>query len=418
MNIPTHRRGVDAIIAPQGSLDATAADDLAEAVQGATANLEGDLIIDLGRVDYLCSAVLRVIVMARRSMKSLPGSLEIVNTQAPVRRVFELCGLRDMLAEQDRMRLRIWGARGSIPSPLSPNTVEEKIVAALSGASAEDVQSPDAVRRFVESLPEHSRRTVGGNTACVEVRVGRRLIILDAGTGIRSLGATLMPRDFGQGNGRAHLLFSHTHWDHIMGLPFFAPAYVPGNEILVAGGHPQLEQRLRTQQGRHFFPVALDDMGATFTFRQLTPDHSDDLDGVTLRTARMCHPGGSFSYRLEYGGKSLIYATDVEFKDFKAKDVDRYMDFFSDADVLIFDSQYTLQETVDKQDWGHSSPMIGAEISAAAGVKTLLLFHHEPTATDERLAATLARARDFAELTAPEHHFEIDLAREGLDMQV
>lgn len=414
MRISTRLENSAAVIAFEGRLDIHSAEAASQAVRRAMDGLVGDLVLDFAKIEHIGSAGLQVIVMAQKMMADRPGQLKIVKASAFARRVFEMGGLTHLLSSGDQMSIRIWGARGSLPSPLTSDAVAGKIVRAMSAAKVEHLANVYAARQFVQGLPALQQGTAGGHTSCVEVRAGDSLFILDAGTGIRPLGLQLMSGPFGQGQGRAFLLISHTHWDHIMGLPFFTPAYVRGNRVEVCGGHEDLMERLRAQQQPEFFPVQLDEMGADFTFRLITEGQHHDLGGVVVRTTQLDHPGGSFGYRLEYGGKSLVYATDVEIREFKAETLDRYIDFFAETDVLIFDSQYSLEDSVNRQDWGHSSSMIGAEIAAEANAKTFLMFHHEPTASDDALERSLETTRAYLKQTAPDVHCAVHIAREGL----
>ena len=167
------------------------------------------------------------------------------------------------------MKVKFWGVRGSLPAPIPPPEIEEKIVQALCGASGVDLSDARSVRNYVKSLPYHQRATTGGNTSCVEVQGENTEIILDAGSGIRQLGIDLMQGPCGQGQGVIHLLISHTHWDHIMGFPFFTPAYAPGNQIIIYGRHPRIKERFQDQHHPDHFPVSLETMSADLQFVQL-----------------------------------------------------------------------------------------------------------------------------------------------------
>ena len=413
MKIHTRLAGANCVIALAGRLDAHNADDVSEAVKRAAANLAGDLILDMASVETISSAGVRSLLIAYQTMTQRPGKLEIINVRPIVQQVLRICQLSRLLGTEESMTLRVWGARGSLPTPLDSAAIEEKILWALRTATSGDVSSEDAARRFLANQAALAKGTAGGNTACVEVRLGGRVFILDAGSGLRPLGQRLMGERFGEGKGRAHLFVSHTHWDHIMGFPFFAPAYVAGNEIEIHGGHADLEARFVGQQPPEYFPVPLSAMAANIGFHVLSETRAHDLEGIIVRMSKMNHPGGSFSYRLQYGDKSVVYATDVELQSDK---LDPYIDFFANADVLILDSQYSLEETVAKQDWGHSSPLMGADIAAEANVKTFLMFHHEPTATDEDLTRSLEGAREYLRHSAPDSQCTIDVAWEGLEM--
>ncbi|MGB5920670.1 MAG: MBL fold metallo-hydrolase, partial [Syntrophobacteria bacterium] len=156
------------------------------------------------------------------------------------------------------MKVKFWGVRGSLPAPIPPTEIENKIVQALGGASGVDLDDIEAIENYVRALPFYQRTTTGGNTSCVEVCGDNTKIILDAGSGIRQLGIELMQGPCGKGKGTVHLLISHTHWDHIMGFPFFTPAYAAGNQVLIYGRHPRIKERFQDQHHPDHFPVSLE----------------------------------------------------------------------------------------------------------------------------------------------------------------
>jgi len=225
---------------------------------------------------------------------------------------------------------------------------------------------------------------VGGNTSCIEVRCGATKIILDAGTGIRALGDKLMR----EGAVEATLLLSHVHWDHIQGIPFFVPAYVPSSQIQIVGsanGVMSLRDALAYQMTTPVFPVRLDQLGAKIGWREVQSGERFRINDVQVRVARQNHPGGSFAYRLDWNGRSVVYATDTEH--YACIDPELYS-LARGADVLIYDSQYTPEEyrgtapNNSKVGWGHSTYVAGVELAKAAGVGQYVLFHHDPRRTD------------------------------------
>ena len=246
------------------------------------------------------------------------------------------------------MEIRFWGVRGSIASP-GPETA-----------------------------------SVGGNTSCVEVMCGEQRIVLDAGTGLRALGNALVATREPQS---LALLLSHFHWDHIQGLPFFVPAYMPQTKLTIVGasdGRHSLRDKLSRQMTEPHFPVQLDDLSAQLTYREARPMQSFELGDVHVKVARLNHPGGVFAYRLDHEGTSIVYATDTE----HYACVDPALkNLAQGADVLIYDAQYTEEEYQSKVGWGHSTYVAGAEVAKAAGVKRLVLFHHDPQRTDEGVVA-------------------------------
>lgn len=312
------------------------------------------------------------------------------------------------------MQVTIWGARGSIPTPIRPEEIKEKIITAMLGVS--QVQDNDLrealaatilglpqptspqpeprtlIETYLEGLSPLADGTASGNTACIEIQTDHHLFIIDAGSGIRELGLELMKGDCGQGNGVIHLLFSHPHWDHIQGFPFFRPAFVPGNQIHIYSVH-DMESVLRRQQEFINFPVPLDYMAADFHFHGIEPEQVLEFGELRIRNLRNNHPGDAYSYRFEHGNKVFVYASDAAFV--HGADVQPHVNFFANADVLIFDTQFTQRESDEKEDWGHSSSFVGVELAHLANAKTLLLYHYDPTYSDKDLEKILTDTLKF-----------------------
>ncbi|MCC7207577.1 MAG: MBL fold metallo-hydrolase [Anaerolineae bacterium] len=321
------------------------------------------------------------------------------------------------------MRVKFWGARGGIPVPMSEVQLREKMREALFNAVGVDLTDWDAIDRYLERLPRRISSTAGGNTTCIEVRGDDFLFILDCGSGIRLLGKELLKGPFGSGQGEAHILVTHTHWDHIQGFPFFDPAFVAGNRLHFHSPFPDLRARFEDQQREVYFPVTMDFMHAERTWEILDPAETVTIAGVRVSMILLSHPGGAYAYRLEHGGKSVILATDGEYHRMDAESTARYVEFFKGADLLIFDAQYSFEQAIDeKRDWGHSTPKMGAELAFRAGVKRLALTHHDQMASDDRLWDSLPEAynhlafRGRASGSAVET--EVLLAEEGLEIEV
>jgi len=288
------------------------------------------------------------------------------------------------------MRLRLWGTRGSCPSP-GPNTV-----------------------------------VYGGNTTCVEVRGDDgHLVILDAGTGIRELGRSLVSA----ANGRpitGDVFFSHAHWDHIQGLPFFTPAFQSGNQFRLFGAPTllnSLELVLRQQMSPVVFPVAFDDLHARMEFRELT-GHRLSENEIEVNAISVRHPGGALGFRLSPAGspgRAVVFIPDNE--------IDRFGDdapgaptraelvrFARGARVLIHDAMYTGAEYMDHRGWGHSSYRDVIDFAIAAEVETLVLFHHDPERSDAALVAQLALCHEM--VNERNGRVNVIAAAEGMEMEV
>lgn len=319
------------------------------------------------------------------------------------------------------MKIKFWGVRGSIPSPVKGHLVRNKVKKILSYASAADITDPDAIDRFIETLPFSLVSTYGGNTTCLEIRNDENdLVIVDSGTGIRELGMKLMHEGFAKGKGECHMLFTHTHWDHIQGLPFFVPFYIEGNIFHIHAVSDEIESRLRYQHSQRHFPVQFDFMEATKKFYQHKEGEEFQIGDMKITSRGMKHPGGSYSYRFEQNGKTMIFGSDAEFQSEDMHDIDPYIEYFKNADVLVFDTQYTFEEQLQKIDWGHSSSSIATDIALRAGVKKLVLFHHDPSYDDEKLDEVYNRALRYREMMDPDHKsgLEIKIAYEGLEVVV
>lgn len=248
----------------------------------------------------------------------------------------------------------------------------------------------------------------GGNTSCVRVTLDDGTnVIFDTGTGARKLGLNMMKNCFGKGQGKAHIFYSHYHHDHTEGFPFFVPAYIKGNELVVFGEKKELtvKEVLDLQQKSPIFPVSLDYMAATKQFENL--QHGDEArigsNGTVVKCAKLNHPNSVLAYRLE----DLVYATDVEPEPESEK---RLVELAQGAKMLIIDGQYTPEEYPAKKGWGHGTYVDAARIAKAAGVKRVVLFHHEPTHSDNDLDAILERAK----LVFP----NTIMARENLEIEL
>ncbi len=244
---------------------------------------------------------------------------------------------------------------------------------------------------------------VGGNTPCVEVRAGTERLILDAGTGLRALGQRMLAEHAASGRGelRATLLFSHLHWDHIQGFPFFPPAYAPHADLRLFGpvaedGLTTLKDALRGQMTGPWFPVPFGALPSTLRFE--TVRDSDDLTigPFDIQMRGLVHPQGSLGYRIEAGGRRLCFATDTEHPE-RGFDP-ALLDLARDVDILIYDAQFTTDEYEGRsgpcrRGWGHSTADAATRIARAAGAKKLFLFHHDPGHDDPFIGRIEREAR-------------------------
>jgi phosphoribosyl 1,2-cyclic phosphodiesterase len=278
------------------------------------------------------------------------------------------------MSAEDSMLVRFWGVRGSIASP---------------GA--------------------HTVR-YGGNTPCVEVRCGSNIIILDGGTGIRALGASLMRSGV---RIDADILLSHCHLDHISGLPFFAPFFAAGHRLRLWAGNLaptfRLEEVVRKMISPPLFPIQLEVFRANIEYRDFRAGEVlNPRPGVTVRTALLDHPDGATGYRIEHAGKVLSYLTDTELR--AGGSEPRLLELARGADLMIYDCTYTEAEIAARAGWGHSTWQQGVRLAEAAGAKTFCLFHHDPE-HDDAFMDMIARQAGAARPGSV-------VAREGLEISL
>jgi phosphoribosyl 1,2-cyclic phosphodiesterase len=299
------------------------------------------------------------------------------------------------------MKIRYWGTRGSIATP-GKNTV-----------------------------------VYGGNTACCSVEAGDSILIFDAGTGIRECGNYLM--SLGK-KITASIFISHTHWDHIQGFPFFVPAYIPGNSLALYGPpsdiqEQSLKQIMEFQTKYEYFPISLAQLGASIRYVDCK-EGTIDVEGFEMSTCRVNHPVACLAYKLRYNGKVFIYGGDHEpyrniYRDgSQGSDLDedfleeldrnaadqngKIIDFCKDADLVSWDGQYTEEEYRSKIGWGHSSHEADIELARKASIKHLILTHHEPMSSDEKLAGIEAQIRT----KMSDSSCTFDFAREGMVVEI
>lgn len=291
-------------------------------------------------------------------------------------------------------------------------------------------------------MPGQATSRYGGNTSCVEVRPrGGAPIIIDAGTGLRRLGKSLMEEMFRDGRGQASILISHTHWDHVQGLPFFAPLYRAGNQVDIFARHRDLhlEAVFSAQNRAPYFPVPLSAMQAEMRFHEVIEGAHFTIGRAKVSCTRLNHPWIAIAYRVEVDGAAVVYCSDTApFTDVllgrefvrKAPSLDEALPaevaaelaamragvvaLAKGADLLIYDTQFSKEEYRQRPHWGHSHPDDAIAIAREAGAKTLCLFHHAPLRTDDDNDRILATYRHV--VTEQHEAFDLVSAYEGLEL--
>jgi phosphoribosyl 1,2-cyclic phosphodiesterase len=311
--------------------------------------------------------------------------------------------------------MRFWGVRGSIPTPLTPEELRRKVSAVVERITAKDLASNTAKERFLAGLPPAIFGTIGGNTTCVEIRLeDNNVILFDAGTGIFRFGLHTAKAD--KSVKEYHIFFTHFHWDHIQGLPFFGQLFDPTCTIHFYSMRDDMEEILRRQMQMPYFPITMDVMAADIRFHTLDAQ-AVDIGSGRVSWRRMKHPGHSHSYKIEERGRSVIFSTDTELVEEDFARTQANSDYFRDVDVIVLDSQYTLDEAIEKYDWGHSSYSLAVDFAAEWNISRLVLFHHEPQYNDNKMY-NIAKSAQWYKSHLSKEYPEIHLAREGLEMEI
>jgi len=360
------------------------------------------------------------------------------------------------MADKESMIVKYWGLRGSIPAPLTTEQIRDKEtvlieqIAADGGIEKLFGKEPDQekIQNYLETLPLSLSGTYGGDTTCVEIQVkDSPLIIFDVGSGARALGNTLVGRLFSDGqlnplnsyedtSKNIHLFFTHYHWDHIQGFPFFVPGFLSGeNKINIdfygkQNGDNKISDVLRGQQEYPTFPVTWEDMPFEKRYHELsrTENHEFELGNAIIRSTELAHPDGVFAYSVQVDDKKFVFATDTEHKD---RPDPRLVNLAKDADFMYYDAHYTPEEYeggksglltgfMPKFDWGHSTYEWAVKNALAANVKTVVLGHIEPLRDDFGVEQLHEAALEYCnqQLKLPENkdkHLVVIMGHQGME---
>jgi len=309
------------------------------------------------------------------------------------------------------MRIKIWGARGSLPTPQTPQLIESSLRDLLIEFLSDHYHQGQAtlvdIDRFLGSLPRHRFGGYGGNTLCVAVQSKTQEVFIDGGSGIRLAGYEMMNGPLGHGKGKLHILFTHFHWDHLMGLPFLTPIFIPGNEIHMYAVQPDLEGVIRQVFSKPFFPVPFDRLESKIIFHRLEPRKEMVISDMAITPYELDHPDPCWGFKIKTGGRTYSHCVDTECLRSTRDDLGADLPLYQNVDLMLFDAQYTLKEAHEKVHWGHASAVSGLEIGMREGIRKMLFLHHDPASSNEKIADAEAQAAEFYK-----KHLE-DLRRAG-----
>lgn len=318
------------------------------------------------------------------------------------------------------MRVRLWGVRGSLPSPVTPDQARLRLEECLTQfARLRDSNVQISAEAYLQSLPPHLSGGYGGNTSCAEVTFNKTRLLIDAGSGLRGFSDMIMQTL--PGTEEFHMYFTHFHWDHLIGLPFFVPLYMKGKTIHIYSAHDDCEESLQRLFTKPNFPVPFEVVRKQLKFHKLEPRKQVKIGDIALTPYELDHPDPSWGARVEAGGKSLAWAVDSECTRSADEELGEDAKLYRDADLMVFDAQYSFSEALEKINWGHSSAPMGIDLAIRENVKLALFAHHDPAASDETIYQAEEQTRHYyLELLKarrrsglPEPRLEWRFAREG-----
>lgn len=312
------------------------------------------------------------------------------------------------------MKIKIWGCRGSLPTPLNQEQYRTKLDSVIDLIKPEHLTSDQTKQEFINKLPADLKRTIGGNTTCIEVRdKDNNVLIIDTGSGARELGSSLI-KDFPPGSPvQFNILYTHTHWDHISGLMFFAPIYIPSYHLKFWSMYYNLKERLEHQQNPQFFPIDLDFMASKKEYKPFPIGETVLINNLKITSMEMNHPGGCLGYRIEEEGSVFTFCTDTEFDFDNKHESKKYCDFIQDSNLVIFDTQYMIKQIHDKKNWGHSTGLTATDLCLNSNVDKLIMFHHEPENDDHVIYENYEKLVKYKNIKNEKHKLRIETGYEG-----
>lgn len=288
------------------------------------------------------------------------------------------------------MEIKFWGSRGSSPAIMTQERLLSLLEKLIAQAKEAKVSSLDTFLENAKAGKWGHPLSFGGHTPCLEIKYDQEQFFVDMGTGLREAGNSY----FGKKNEYTFFI-THMHWDHLMGLPFFPQIFTPGNKITFYHVHKHAPEAVKQLFNGIHFPITWDKLGAEIQFKQIEAYQKYEFGKLSVTPFTLDHPGASFGYRFEVGGKSIAVGFDGEYKRISRAALGRDLPFYQNLDLIIFDAQYALDDLLSKYDWGHSSPHIGIDLALREKIKAVVLIHHDPSATTEWLHDSDLHAKNY-----------------------
>ncbi len=294
-------------------------------------------------------------------------------------------------------KITYWGVRGSLPSSGSPQQNLEEIREIMTKFFASGYREATQIKEFLSHQPLPKVGGFGTATTCVEIESQRNRIIIDGGSGLRALGEKVMLGPCGKGQGVVHIFLTHFHWDHLLGIPFFTPLFLSGNQINFYAVQPDLEELVRGKFRRPYFPVAFESLPSKINFHYLPPRKPFFLDDFRITPYQLDHPDPCWGFKVEVEGRAYAHCVDTEGTRVSREDLGPDLPLYQGIDLMYYDAQYTLPELAEKANWGHSAAQLGLDLAFREGIKRVVFAHHDPGASTAQLYTLIHETQDYYE---------------------
>lgn len=324
------------------------------------------------------------------------------------------------------LAVKFWGVRGSLPSTMVPMDWKLHIEGLFRGFFSAGFRDVSQIGKYLDSLSLNQVAGYGVATTCVEVSSPKTSIILDGGSGIRSLSEYIMGGTRGRGKGHFHIYMTHFHLDHILGLPFFSPHFVPGNTIHYYAVQDDLERVIRGVFSKPIFPVTFESLPAKIVFHKLEPRKPYQIEDITITPYKLDHPDPCWGAKIQSGGSCYAHCVDTEGTRVSREELEEDLPLYQGVDLMCFDAQYTFPELAEKANWGHSASQVGMELGFREGIKKILFAHHDPGATIQQIMDLKRQTKEYYDFrmeraqktgeTLPS--IDWDFVHEGLEVSI
>lgn len=319
---------------------------------------------------------------------------------------------------------KFWGVRGSLPSAPPPQEWSQHIEGLLREFFSLGFRDITQISKFIDQLGTSRVGGYGSATTCVEVTTPKAQILIDGGSGIKNLSDKMMSGTYGRAKGPYHIFMTHFHWDHILGLPFFAPHFMNGVQIHYYAVQPELEQAIKLAFSKPYFPVPFSSLPSKIHFHTLKPRETIKIEDMEITPYKLDHPDPCWGYKISANGKCYSHCVDTEGTRVTAEELGEDLPLYQNVDLLYFDAQYSFNDLAEKGNWGHSASQVGLEIAFREKIPQLLFTHHDPNASIQQLQEMKQQTREYYEWRVnsaksngePIININWDFAHEGLEI--